>query len=154
MWNSNVFQVPSCYWEEMSNKCPGIQIVPCSILTGSEEKLQACRQYGAHVLINYKQQNFAEEVLTATGNKGMGYFEKFDRADEQILCFPSGADVILDFVGASYWENHTNCVGVDGRIVLLGLVRANVYVNYMLFLPSFCPPYSPITIALLICMYS
>ena len=33
-----------------------------------------------------------------------------------------GADVILDFVGASYWENHTQCVAVDGRIVLLGLV--------------------------------
>ena len=33
-----------------------------------------------------------------------------------------GADVIIDFVGASYWENHTQCVAVDGRIVLLGLV--------------------------------
>lgn len=37
------------------------------------------------------------------------------------MCF-LGADVILDFVGASYWENHTQCVAVDGRIVLLGLV--------------------------------
>lgn len=53
------------------------------------------------------------------------------------LCFPSGADVILDFVGASYWENHTKCVSVDGRIVLLGLVRATVHMHCMLFLPLF-----------------
>ena len=31
--------------------------------------------------------------------------------------------MIIDFVGASYWENHTRCVAVDGRIVLLGLVK-------------------------------
>ena len=36
--------------------------------------------------------------------------------------FIIGADVILDFVGASYWENHTQCVAVDGRIIILGLV--------------------------------
>ena len=39
-----------------------------------------------------------------------------------VLYMYTGADVILDFVGASYWENHTQCVAVDGRIVLLGLV--------------------------------
>lgn len=42
-----------------------------------------------------------------------------------------GADVILDFVGASYWENHTQCVAVDGRIVVLGLVC-----NLQLRIPS------------------
>jgi tumor protein p53-inducible protein 3 len=76
---------------------------------GSEEKVKVCREYGAHLSINYKEQNFAEEVLSFTGNKGV--------------------DVILDFVGASYWENHTQCVAVDGRIVLLGLLGGAVTEN-------------------------
>ena len=29
-----------------------------------------CRQYGADLAINYKTQDFAAEVLAATGNKG------------------------------------------------------------------------------------
>ena len=37
---------------------------------GSEEKLGVCKQYGADVTINYKTQDFATEVLAATGDKG------------------------------------------------------------------------------------
>lgn len=70
--------------------------------TGKEEKLRACSNYGADVVINYKKQNFADEVLKETGGKGV--------------------DVILDFVGASYWESHMKCVAMDGRLVLLGLM--------------------------------
>jgi tumor protein p53-inducible protein 3 len=76
---------------------------------GSDEKVKVCRENGAHLSINYKQKNFAEEVLNFTGNKG--------------------ADVIIDFVGASYWENHTRCVAVDGHIVLLGLLGGGVTEN-------------------------
>jgi tumor protein p53-inducible protein 3 len=77
--------------------------------SGSDEKVKVCRENGAHLSINYKQKNFAEEVLNFTGNKG--------------------ADVIIDFVGASYWENHTRCVAVDGHIVLLGLLGGGVTEN-------------------------
>ena len=38
--------------------------------SGSEEKVIVCREYGAHPSINYNEQNFAEEVLSFTGNKG------------------------------------------------------------------------------------
>lgn len=38
------------------------------------------------------------------------------------VCVCAGVDVILDFVGASYWEKHVQCVAVDGRVVHLGLV--------------------------------
>ena len=38
------------------------------------------------------------------------------------VCVCVGVDVILDFVGASYWEKHVQCVAVDGRVVHLGLV--------------------------------
>ena len=42
-------------------------------LPGSEEKVKTCKEYGAHLAINYKQQNFATEVLSFTDNKGMVY---------------------------------------------------------------------------------
>lgn len=68
---------------------------------------------------------------------GYMYSVKLDHGNEENFMLYSGADVILDFVGASYWENHTKCVSVDGRIVLLGLVRATVHMHCMLFLPLF-----------------
>ena len=43
-----------------------------------------------------------------------------------VCVFFAGADVILDFVGASYWEKHVQCVAVDGRVVHLGLVSSHV----------------------------
>ena len=91
--------------------------------------MKACRENGAHLSINYKQQNFADEVLTFTGNKGTctntaKLCLKYLLQDSLLVCITviTGADVIIDFIGASYWENHTRCVAVDGRIVLLGLV--------------------------------
>ena len=95
------------------------------MLLGSEEKVKACKEHGAHISINYKQQNFAEEVLSFTENRGRVHLHHlYIHIHNEILwckcCL--GADVIIDFVGASYWENHTQCVAVDGRIVLLGLV--------------------------------
>ncbi len=39
-----------------------------------------------------------------------------------VTCF-TGADVILDFVGASYLEKHARCIALEGRIVHLGFVR-------------------------------
>ena len=70
--------------------------------TGREEKLKVCTDHGADVTINYKKQNFADEILKETGGKGV--------------------DVVLDFVGASYWESHMKCLATDGRLVLLGLL--------------------------------
>ena len=77
--------------------------------TGKEEKLAVCSNHGADVMINYKQQNFADEILKETGGKGV--------------------DVILDFVGASYWESHMKCIATDGRLVLLGSMGGAVTNN-------------------------
>ena len=38
----------------------------------------------------------------------------------------AGADIILDFIGAPYWEKHSKCVAIDGRIVHLGFVSSKV----------------------------
>ena len=39
-------------------------------VSGSEQKLQVCKEYGADVAINYKTQDFAVEVLSATADIG------------------------------------------------------------------------------------
>lgn len=67
---------------------------------GSKKKLDFCQSIGADVCINYKEQNFAEEVLKATNHQGV--------------------DLILDFVGASYWSKNLASIKVDGRWVLIG----------------------------------
>jgi len=72
------------------------------VTAGSEEKLAFCRSLGADIGINYKEQNFAEEVLKATNNQGV--------------------DVILDFIGASYWEKNMKSINTDGRWVLIGIL--------------------------------
>ncbi|MGY3316248.1 NADPH:quinone reductase-like Zn-dependent oxidoreductase [Peribacillus simplex] len=54
-----------------------------------------CHSLGADICINYKKQSFDEEVLKATNDQGV--------------------DVILDFIGASYWEKNLKSVRTDGR---------------------------------------
>lgn len=72
------------------------------VTAGSEEKLAFCRSLGADITINYKEQDFDEEVLNATNNQGV--------------------DVILDFIGASYWEKNLKSIKTDGRWVLIGIL--------------------------------
>ncbi|WP_043932053.1 NAD(P)H-quinone oxidoreductase [Bacillus sp. EB01] len=80
------------------------QIGQANVITtaGTKEKLDFCRSLGADVCINYKEQNFDEEVLNATNNKGV--------------------DLILDFIGASYWKKNLASIKVDGRWVLIGIL--------------------------------
>jgi len=65
-----------------------------------EEKLNVTKDLGADVTINYKQEEFDEKVLEATDGRGV--------------------DVVLDFVGASYWEKNRNSCALDARWVLIG----------------------------------
>ncbi|MGN7356623.1 NAD(P)H-quinone oxidoreductase [Paenibacillus sp. SAF-054] len=76
------------------------------VTAGSQAKLEFCQKLGADVLINYKQQNFDEEVLKATDGRG--------------------ADVILDFVGADYWHQNLNSIAQSGRWVLIGTLGGSV----------------------------
>lgn len=80
---------------------------------GSQEKLDFCKSLGADVTINYKEQSFDEEVLKATDNQGV--------------------DLILDFIGASYWEKNFNSIKVDGRWVLIGTLGGAVIEKANLF---------------------
>lgn len=69
------------------------------IITASAEKHFICKELGADVLIDYKSQNFKDVVLNATNNYGV--------------------DVIIDFIGANYFNNNIESLTRDGRLILL-----------------------------------
>lgn len=72
-----------------------------AVTAGSAEKLEACRQLGAEILVNYREQDFVEEVRSATGD--------------------AGVDVILDNMGAKYLSRNVDALAVNGRLVVIGL---------------------------------
>ncbi|WP_165003821.1 MULTISPECIES: NAD(P)H-quinone oxidoreductase [unclassified Enterococcus] len=76
------------------------------VTAGSEEKLAFCKELGADELINYKTQVFSEEVRKLTNGQGV--------------------NVILDFIGASYWEKNLASIAVDGRWVLIGMLGGTI----------------------------
>ena len=67
---------------------------------GSAEKLARCRELGADIAINYREQDFVEALHDATGG--------------------AGADVILDIMGASYLARNLAALATDGRLVIIG----------------------------------
>ncbi|MBB4935570.1 putative PIG3 family NAD(P)H quinone oxidoreductase [Lipingzhangella halophila] len=69
---------------------------------GSEEKLERCRELGADVTINYRDEDFAARVKEETGG--------------------NGADVILDIMGGSYLDTNVRSLAVNGRLVIIGLM--------------------------------
>lgn len=68
---------------------------------GSPDKLQRCRELGADVTIDYRQEDFVEVVQRVTDGRGV--------------------DVILDNMGADYLARNIDALAVDGRIVMIGL---------------------------------
>lgn len=91
------------------------QLGQATVITtaGSDEKLAFARSLGADVGINYKKQDFAEEVLSVTQQRGV--------------------DLILDFVGASYWQKNLTSIGLDGRWILIGILGGSVVPEVNLF---------------------
>ena len=71
------------------------------VTAGSAAKLEACRELGAEILVNYREQDFVEEVRAATGG--------------------SGADVILDNMGAKYLGRNVETLATSGRLVIIGM---------------------------------
>lgn len=69
---------------------------------GSDEKLALCRELGAEVTINYRQERFEERVAAATEGRGV--------------------DLVLDFVGAPYWEQNLAALANRGRLMLIGFL--------------------------------
>lgn len=78
-------------------KCQGVRVF---VTAGSEEKLAVCKDLGADVCINYKTEDFVARVKEETGGKGV--------------------DVILDCMGASYFQRNLDSLNIDGRLFIIG----------------------------------
>ena len=72
-----------------------------AVTAGSPEKLQACRDLGAEVLVNYREEDFVERLREATDGHG--------------------ADVILDNMGAKYLSRNVAALATAGRLVIIGM---------------------------------
>ncbi|MCB5179870.1 NAD(P)H-quinone oxidoreductase [Streptomyces antimicrobicus] len=72
-----------------------------AVTAGGPEKLARCKELGADILIDYREQDFVEALRAATGG--------------------AGADVILDIMGAKYLARNIAALAVNGRLAVIGL---------------------------------
>ncbi|MFD6496901.1 NAD(P)H-quinone oxidoreductase [Streptomyces sp. NPDC060188] len=72
-----------------------------AVTAGTKEKLDFCAGLGADILINYREQDFVEEIERATDG--------------------AGADVILDNMGAKYLDRNVRALAVNGRLAIIGM---------------------------------
>ncbi|HNM92610.1 MAG TPA: NAD(P)H-quinone oxidoreductase [Mycobacterium sp.] len=72
-----------------------------AVTAGSDAKLDLCRELGADIAINYRDDDFVERVRRATDGRG--------------------ADVILDIMGAAYLDRNLDALAADGRLVIIGM---------------------------------
>jgi putative PIG3 family NAD(P)H quinone oxidoreductase len=70
-----------------------------AVTAGTDERLEKCRELGADILINYRDQDFVEIIQQQT----------------------QGADVILDNMGASYLDRNIQAMTFNGRLVIIGM---------------------------------
>jgi NADPH2:quinone reductase len=85
------------------------------VTAGSDEKCAACLALGADHAINYKTNDFVEEVKKLTNGKGV--------------------DVILDMVAGSYVAREIDCLAEDGRLVIIavqGGIKAEINAGLVL----------------------
>jgi NADPH:quinone reductase len=81
---------------------------------GSDEKCAACMKLGADHAINYKTQDFAEEVKRITGTSA---------AAGGVLsnAQSGGVNVILDMVAGGYVAKEVECLAEEGRLVIIAV---------------------------------
>jgi putative PIG3 family NAD(P)H quinone oxidoreductase len=72
------------------------------VTVGSDDKARACEALGATRAINYRSQDFVEEIKQLTGGRGV--------------------NLILDIMGGSYLPRNLAALAVDGRLVVIGLM--------------------------------
>ncbi|MEU2943603.1 NAD(P)H-quinone oxidoreductase [Nocardiopsis alba] len=70
-----------------------------AVTAGSAEKLERCRELGAEITIDYRNESFSERM----------------RAE-------GGADLVLDIMGGSYLGANLRSLTTGGRLVIIGLM--------------------------------
>ncbi|CAJ1578682.1 NAD(P)H-quinone oxidoreductase [[Mycobacterium] wendilense] len=72
-----------------------------AVTAGSDAKLELCRELGADIEIAYRDQDFVARIREESDG--------------------SGADVILDIMGAVYLDRNIDALATDGRLVVIGM---------------------------------
>jgi putative PIG3 family NAD(P)H quinone oxidoreductase len=72
-----------------------------AVTAGSAARLARCAELGADLLVNYREQDFVEEVRRGTDGRG--------------------ADVVLDNMGAKYLSRNVDVLARLGRLVVIGM---------------------------------
>jgi NADPH2:quinone reductase len=80
---------------------------------GSAEKCAACVALGAAAAIDYRQEDFAKRLAELTGGRGV--------------------DIVLDIVGAPYFEQNLASLAMDGRLVQVSTMQGAVAPKLDLF---------------------
>lgn len=75
------------------------------VTAGSDAKCAAATACGADYAINYRTQDFVEEVRRVTAGRGV--------------------DVVLDMIGGDYFERNLQCLADDGRHVSIAAQRGS-----------------------------
>jgi putative PIG3 family NAD(P)H quinone oxidoreductase len=70
-----------------------------AVTAGSAEKLEFCRELGAEITVNYRDEDFVARLR--------------DESD--------GADVIFDIMGAAYLDRNIDALATDGQLVIIGM---------------------------------
>tara|TARA_R110001599_G_scaffold94715_4_gene246104 strand:+ start:334 stop:1359 length:1026 start_codon:yes stop_codon:yes gene_type:complete len=76
----------------------GCQVI---VTVGNDEKAKACVALGANHAINYRSQDFVQEVKRLTDGRGV--------------------DVVLDMVAGDYVAREIDCLADDGRLVIIAV---------------------------------
>ena len=77
---------------------------------GSSAKCAFCKTLGADFAIDYKTQDFVEEVRKIAGKHGV--------------------DVVLDMVGGTYLQRNLSIMAAEGRLVQIGFLQAATVENF------------------------
>ena len=72
------------------------------VTAGTPEKINRCKALGARDGINYKTTDFVAEIQRLTDGQGV--------------------DVVLDFIGAPYFERNLSILKTKGRLLQVGLI--------------------------------
>lgn len=72
------------------------------MITASSGKHDMCRSLGAELTIDYRVEDFHQSVMEFTN----GY----------------GADLIIDFIAAPYFQQNIDTLAMDGRLIMLALL--------------------------------
>ncbi|MGD8746887.1 MAG: NAD(P)H-quinone oxidoreductase [Balneolaceae bacterium] len=94
---------------QLAHRLIGARVITTA---GKEHKLEQAYKLGANFCYNYKKQDFAEEI---DGNLG-----------------PNAVDLIIDFIGAPYWNQNIEILATDGRVVYLSFMGGHRLKNMSL----------------------